>query len=69
MNYTDESLMPLMQTFDGGRQARSMIKQHSNSFVDSVTSPKFAVAGNRPDLPKKNRKVTFMDKFKKNSSN
>ena len=70
MNFTDDSYVPLMQTFDGGRQTRSVVKQHSNSFVDSVSSPNFAISGRKNDSAKKQRKVTFMDKIKgKNQSN
>lgn len=67
LNYTDESAMPLVQTFDENPMMIQPSKKANKSVLqDGAASPEFAIAGRKEG--KKQRKATFLDKFKKSSS-
>ena len=69
LNYTEDSMMPLVQTFDDNSLLPKSQRKFNHSFQeDGSASPEFAVAGGGDRAAKKKRKVTFMDKFKKNPS-
>jgi hypothetical protein len=67
LNYTDESAMPLVQTFEENTMIMQAAQKANKSVLQGGgASPEFAIAGRKKD--KKQRKVTFLDKFIKSSS-
>ena len=66
LNYTDESAMPLVQTFDEHTVSMAAAKANKSVLQGGAASPEFAIAGRKEG--KKQRKVTFLDKLKKSSS-
>lgn len=67
LNYTDESAMPLVQTFDEHTMSMAAAAKANKSVLQGgAGSPEFAIAGRKEG--KKQRKGTFLDKFKKSSS-